>query len=95
MGYPSNCLGGHDIANNRGTISFCTACYQEMKVRTEAQEAVIRAAVAWRDTEPGSDAEFGSGNELHAAVDALLAAEPEWGKGWMPGPPPLKEDQDR
>lgn len=80
MGYPSNCLGGHDIANNKGTISFCAACYEEMKVLTEAQEAVIRAAVAmWEAVEGKRDRPMREYQEaLLNGVDALLAAEPEW-----------------
>lgn len=53
-------------------------CPHRPRERTPAEEAVIRAAVAWQGTEPGSDAEFGSGNELHAAVDTLLAVQPKW-----------------
>ena len=43
--------------------------------RTFAEEAVIRAAVAWH----GSPALDVTSDELAAAVDALLASNPEWG----------------
>jgi hypothetical protein len=46
----------------------------EATQRTALQEAVLRAACLWwLDRSPE--------DEMHAAIDRLLAAEPAWGKG--------------
>ncbi len=33
MGYPPNCLGDHDIRNNKGTLIACAACWEELQDR--------------------------------------------------------------
>lgn len=53
MGYPPNCLGDHDIVNNKGTADVCLACWQEVdeklgaleKERDEANRLLIDAHV--------------------------------------------------
>lgn len=56
-----------------------TAWNRRPNEHTALQEAVLRAAVAWR-CDHNLD-ELQALVKLDAAVDALLAAEPAWGEG--------------
>jgi hypothetical protein len=76
MGAPPNCLGSGNEHDGAESISLCVRCYDNIEVLTEAERAVVRAAVAWCDA--GDD--YRLDDAIVTAVDALLAAQPEWGK---------------
>lgn len=82
MPCPTNCLTGKHSAN-RGTISFCRACYDEAHVMTNEERAVIEAciAVSMADGDDGSLGYIGDialTDAMDEAVGALLEAQPEW-----------------
>lgn len=67
-----------DICVGKGTV-YGGVC--ECRVRTPAEEAVLRAAVAIsrKCSDVPGFIPFDRWKEFVAAVDALLAAQPEWG----------------
>lgn len=70
---------GEAVSCGEHTFVYCTSCYRDVPARTALQEAVLRAAVAWR-CDHNLD-ELQALVKLDVAVDALLAAEPAWGEG--------------
>jgi hypothetical protein len=82
MGSPPNCLAPGNQHDGAESISLCVRCYDNIEVTTEAEKAVIRAAVAVAVavTSMSSDAIEDRIDVVCIAVDALLAAEPEWGE---------------
>lgn len=76
---PSVCQSCVDeMRANHRELAEMMAEDAHLPVRTALQEAVLRAAVAWR-CDHNLD-ELQALVKLDATVDALLAAEPAWGE---------------
>lgn len=52
---------------------------EKSRDRTDLQEDVLRAAMAWYGAQPGEEPD--TDERLWNAIDKLRAAEPAWGEG--------------
>lgn len=76
-GCPTNCLADHN--REKGTISFCAACFEELDqghMMSPQIRALVLAAVEYRESDTPA-----SWEAFAAAVEALLEVDPSWRNG--------------